>query len=223
MTTVKINQEDNFDELFDNIVCDNEVFIDVGGYNGDTVTKALQINPNLSILVIEPIKFLCDEMKHKFANNPNITIINKAAFNRKCSLIFNEYDGGFRGLSTLQKTMTELRPKGMFTNHIAKYEVRADTIDNMLLNCNIDTIDYIKIDTEGSEEQVLQGFTKYHIGTRFHVESHITNLENILQTLLEMGVDIETITVMRDGNIKEHVVGSVIGEFAKNGSEIIIR
>jgi hypothetical protein len=30
-----------------------------------------------------------------------------------------------------------------------------------------------------------------------------------------MGVDIETLTVMRDGNIKTHILGSVIGEFTK--------
>jgi len=111
--------------------------------------------------------------------------------------------------------MTELRPEGLFTHQIVKYEIQADTLDNILVENNISTVDYIKIDTEGSEEQVLQGFTKYHAGTRFHIESHITNLENILQTLLEMGVDIETLTVMRDGNIKTHILGSVIGEFTK--------
>jgi hypothetical protein len=111
--------------------------------------------------------------------------------------------------------MTELRPKGLFTNHIAKYEVKADTLDDILAEDNIQTIDYLKVDTEGSEEQVLTGFTKYHKGTRFHVESHITNLENIICRLLEMGANIEEIGVMRDGNIKEHVVGSVIGEFIK--------
>jgi FkbM family methyltransferase len=221
MTTVQISHEDNFKELFNdnvrNSARDSKVFVDVGGYDGDTVVKALQVNPNFRILAIEPIKYLCEDMKKKFVNNTNITIINKAAFNKKCSIQFNEYDGGFRGLSTLQKIMTELRPKGMFTNYISKYEVQADTLDNILAENDISTVDYIKIDTEGSEEQVLEGFTKYHARTRFHIESHITNLENILQTLLEMEVNIEKITVMRDGNIKNHVVGSVVGEFVRSG------
>jgi FkbM family methyltransferase len=215
MTIVQINTKDNFNELFNDTVCNNEIFVDVGAFNGDTVTNALLINPGLKIVAIEPIRHLCAIMKQKFSHNPNITIVNKVAYNRKCSILFNEYEGGFQGLSTLQKVMTELRPKGLFTNHIAKYEVKADTLDDILAEDNIQTIDYLKVDTEGSEEQVLTGFTKYHKGTRFHVESHITNLENIICRLLEMGANIEEIGVMRDGNIKEHVVGSVIGEFIK--------
>jgi FkbM family methyltransferase len=218
MTIVQINTKDNFEELFGSDKekqISDQVFVDVGAFNGDTITNALSINPDLKIVAIEPIRHLCRIMEQKFSHNPNITIINKVAYDRKCSLPFNEYEGGFQGLSTLQKVMTELRPKGLFTNHIVKYEVSADTIDDILTENNIETVDYIKIDTEGSEEPVLRGFTKHHKGTRFHIESHITNLENIICKLLEMGVNIEKIGVMRDGNIKEHVVGSVIGEFTK--------
>ena len=220
MTVVEIDVEDNFKELFDadkGEQVSDKVFVDVGGYDGDTVAKALDINPNLRILVIEPIKRLCDLMKQKFQSNPNITIINKAAYNKKGNIQFNEYEGWSKGLSTVQSIMTQIRPERLFTSQISKYNIEADTIDNILSDLgmsNVD-IDYIKIDTEGSEEPVLLGFTKYHKGTRFHIESHIINLENILQTLLEMGVNIEKITVGRDGNIKEHVVGSVIGEFTR--------
>ena len=223
MTIVEINTEDNFKELFNDIDYNNEniqknkVFVDVGGYNGDTVTKALECNSHLKILVIEPIKDLCDLMKQKFSHNPNITIVNKAAYDKKDNLILNEYSGWSNGLSTLQPVMVKLRPEGQFTNRILKYTIEADTIDIILSENNIRYVDYIKIDTEGSEENVLCGFTKYHVGTRFHVESHIINLENILQTLLEMGAYIERITVMRDGNIRKHVVGSVIGKFTRKG------
>ena len=218
MTLVEINNKDNFEELFGadkGEQISGQVFVDIGGYDGDTVTKALNINPNLRILVIEPIKRLCESMKQKFQSNPNITIINKAAYNKKGNIQFNEYEGWSKGLSTLQPIMTQIRPERLFTSQISKYNIEADTIDDILAENNIQTVDYIKIDTEGSEEPVLLGFTKYHKGTRFHVESHIINLENILQTLLEMGVNIEKITVARDGNIREHVVGSVIGEFTR--------
>ena len=218
MTLVEINNKDNFKELFDTDKeeqISGQVFVDIGGYDGDTVTKALDINPNLRILVIEPIKRLCESMKQKFQSNPNITIINKAAYNKKGTIQFNEYEGWSKGLSTIQPIMTQIRPERLFTNQILKYNVETDTIDDILTENNIQTVDYIKIDTEGSEEPVLLGFTKYHKGTRFHVESHIINLENIICKLLEMGADIEKITVGRDGNIKEHVVGSVIGKFTR--------
>ena len=216
MTTVEINNKDTFDLLFkDSNPKEKRVFVDVGGYDGDTVKKALDINPNLRVIVIEPIKALADVIQQKFQSNNNVTVINKAAWNSRCTISFNEYEGWSKGLSTLQPTMTQLRPTPQFTNKILKYNVEADTLDGILSDLNIGTVDYLKIDTEGSEEQVLAGFTKYHSNTRFHVEHHIINLSNILQKLQEMNndIDIEIITLARDTNIKEHVVGAVIGKF----------
>ena len=218
MTLVEINGKDTFDLLFkDNNekIKERKIFVDVGGFDGDTVKMALDLNPNLTVIVIEPIKRLAEIIRQKFLDNKNVIVVNKAAWYNKCVIPFNEYEGWSKGLSTLQPIMTQIRPERLFTSQISKYNIEADTIDDILAENNIQTVDYIKIDTEGSEEPVLLGFTKYHKGTRFHVESHIINLENILQTLLEMGVNIEKITVARDGNIKEHIVGSVIGEFTK--------
>lgn len=209
MTIIEIDNKDNFDLLFDNSK-ENRRFVDVGGYNGDTVTRALDINPNLRIIVIEPIKSLADIIKQKFQSNKNVTVINKAAWFDKCHIELNEYEGWAKGLSTIQPIMTQLRP---FTNQILKYNIEADTLDNILSDCHIDTVDYLKIDTECSEEQILKGFSKYHDGTRFHIEHHITNLSNILQRLLEMDANIENITVSRDPNIPEHIIGNVIGKF----------
>lgn len=228
MTVVEINNNDTFDLLFKNNENNGDtkrksVFVDVGGYDGDTVKVALDYNPSLRIIVIEPIKFLCEAMKKKFSNNSNVIVVNKAVYDRKDDIQFNEYDGGFKGLSTLQPIMTQLRPEGRFANQILKYNVEADTLDNILSDLNIGVIDYLKIDTEGSEEQVLAGFTKYHNGTRFHIEHHIINLSNIIQELLEVNADIEKITTFRDGNMKEQVVGAVVGKFVRYGPEIIIR
>lgn len=214
MTIIEINNNDNFGLLFENDYSkENCILVDVGGYDGDTITRALDINPNLRIIVVEPIKSLADIIQQKFQSNKKITVINKAAWANKCFIEFNEYEGWAKGLSTLQSTMTQLRPVPQFTNQILKYDIEADTLDNILSDYNIDTIDYLKIDTEGSEEQVLKGFTKYHKGTRFHVEHHITNLSNILQRLLEMNANIENVTVNRDLNIDDHVIGIVIGKF----------
>lgn len=197
MSIIEISNKDNFDEFFQ-YGQDSKVYIDVGGYDGDTVTKALQYNPNLKILVIEPIKILADKIKQKFANNPNVIIINKGAYNEKGIVQFNEYNGWSNGLSTIQPIMIQLRPEGTFTNQISKYNIETDTLDNILTENNIQIVDYIKIDTEGSEEQALEGFSKFNKQTRFHIESHITNLENILLKLLEMNSNIEKITLARD-------------------------
>jgi FkbM family methyltransferase len=213
-TSIEPSKGDNFED-FISPSRDHKVFVDVGGYDGDTVEKALQYNPNLKIIVIEPIKHLCETIKKKFINNPNVTVVNKAAWNKTCDIEFNEYTGWSKGLSTLQPSMTQVRPAPLFTTHIDKYDVKADTLNNILSELNIQAVDYLKIDTEGSEEQVLEGFSKYNNGTRFHVEHHITNLANILDKLLEIGTNVEKVTVFRDCNVKEHVVGAVIGTFKK--------
>lgn len=218
MTKIEIGNRDYFDEFFKDAK-PGQIFVDVGAFNGDTVDIALKYG--LKIIAIEPIKHLCEAMKQKFAGNTNITIINKAAWSNKCSLEFNEYEGWAKGLSTLQPGMTQLRPAPQFTNNILKYDVEADTLDNILSENNIQDVDYLKIDTEGSEDEVLSGFTfrnpmKYYNETKFHIESHITNLENILQRLLEMHAQIDIVALSRDPNIKEHVLGTIIGTFTSS-------
>lgn len=221
MTIVEFDKYNTFDLFFqdnDNNVKENKVFVDVGGYDGDTVKTALEYNPNLRIIVIEPIKTLADIIKQKFLLNKNVTVVNKAVWSCKCNIPFNEYEGGLKGLSTLRPVMVELR--SVLTGRIIRYDVEADTLDNILSDLDVNIVDYLKIDTEGSEEQVLKEFTKYNNDTRFHIEHHVINLSNIIQELLEVNADIEKITTFRDGNIKEQVVGAVIGKF-RRGIEFI--
>lgn len=215
MTKIEISNEDYFEDLFKDTK-PGQIFVDVGAYNGDTVELALKYNPHLKIIAIEPIQHLCELMKQKFKHNSNIIIVNKAAWSTKKQIRFNEYNGWSNGLSTVQSFMTELRPYPQFTTNISKYIVDADTLDNILTENNIQRADLLKVDTEGSEEYVLAGFTKFNNGTRFHIESHIMNLENILQKLLEQHTQIDTIGLARDPNIKEHVLGTVIGTFLNN-------
>lgn len=213
MTLIEISNKDSFSSLFHDVSSDKTVFVDVGAYNGDTVTKALDINPNLRVIAIEPIRSLANDMLQKFQSNKNVTVVNKAVWSNRQYIQLYEYEGWSKGLSTLKPIMTKLRPIHQFTPNILNYEVQGDLLDNILSEYNIDTVDYIKIDTEGSEDDVLASFTKYRKGTRFHIEFHIVNLENILQRLLEMDADIEKITLSRDPNIKDHITGAIIGEF----------
>jgi FkbM family methyltransferase len=216
MTIIETTDKGYFDDFFKGIER-NHVFVDVGAFNGDTIDIALKYNPDIKIIAIEPIKSLYESIKTKYASNPGIQAVNKAAWGSKCTAEFNEYEGWAIGLSTLKLEMLKLRPEPEFTPHISKYQVECNTLDNILASTGIETVDYIKIDTECSEEEVLSGFTKYHAGTRFHIEFHITNLANILQRLLEMNACIETVAMRRDSNIKSHVVGTIVGHFTDLG------
>lgn len=189
-----------------------QVYVDVGAYDGDTIVSTLSNCSDLRVVGIEPIKALCDEMTKKFKGNSKVIIVNKACWREKGTIAFQEYQGWGRGLSTVKAFMTQLRPVPYFGTSILKYDIEADTLDNILADCGIDSVDYLKVDTEGSEEEVLLGFTKYQPGTQFHIEHHIFNLANILQRLLEMGARIDRVTVSRDPNVNSHIIGVIAGE-----------
>jgi len=188
-----------------------QVYVDVGAYDGDTITTPFFLNrcPGLRIVGIEPVKELCDQMRQKFKDNKQITIINKACWQEKGNIIFHEYSNPYKGLSAIKEIMTQLRP----WPQIVQYAVEADTLDNILASLGIDEVDYLKVDTEGSEEEVLLGFTRYHPGTQFSIEFHIFNLANILQRLLEMSAKIDVVIMSRAPHVFSHVVGHVRGEF----------
>ena len=152
MTKIEVSNRDYFEDFFkDTRIGQMQTYVDVGAFNGDTVDIALKYNSNLYIIAIEPIKELCEDMKKRFAGNSNITIVNRAICGSKVNREFNEYSGWAKGLSTIQPDMTRLRPEPVFTQHILKYMVECNTLDNILSELNIDTVDYIKIDTEVSE------------------------------------------------------------------------
>lgn len=191
------------------------VYVDVGAYNGDTVAMALNICPELKIVAIEPIKSMCDEVKQKF---PQVTAVNKACWSGRGTARFYEYEGWGKGLSTLKPSMTVMRPVPAFGTNILQYDIEVDTLDHILQG--ISTVDYLKVDTEGSEEEVLLGFTKYHQGTKFHIEFHIVNLGNVLLTLKEMGAKIDKVSLYRDPNVNSHVIGAITGKFGKAKAHI---
>lgn len=218
---LEIDTEGYTQKAFTNMKA-GQVYVDVGAYDGDTIISTLSNCPGLRIIGIEPIKTLCDEMNQKFKGNSKITIVNKACWSGKGIITFNEYMGWGKGLSTIKPFMTQLRPVPVFGTDILKYEVEADTLDNILESCGIDKVDYLKVDTEGSEEEVLLSFTKYHLGTQFHIEFHMVNLANILQTLVEMGASIDKVTISRDPNVNSHVIGAITGEFTRAGKSLRI-
>jgi len=189
-----------------------QIYVVVGAYNGDDIAEYLNLCSGLRVVGIEPIKELCDRMRQRFKDNEQITIINKACWKEKDNITFHEYMGAYDGLSTLKEIMARLRPWPW----IPEYEIETDTLDNILASLSIDEVDYLRVDTEGSEEEVLLGFTKYYPGTQFHIEFHALNLANVLQRLLEMSAKIDKVLMCREPTNNSHVCGVITGEFAES-------
>ena len=210
MNTKLILSDDDFLDDFFSRMQAGGIYVDVGAYNGDTIERAIEKCSGLDVIGIEPLKELYDEMVERFKSRDSIKAVNKACWNKKGTKTFYEYTERAKGLSTTQEIMTQLRSKS-YTG--IKYDVEVDTIDNILNEYEMDTVDYLKIDAEGAEVEILAGFTKHHPETLFHIETHIFNLAMILQVLMEMGASISKIALHRDNLNINYVVGTIMGDF----------
>lgn len=129
------------EEIYTDYLAPNndEILMDLGAYDGDTVREFLDITDNKfrRIFAVEAdeknYKKLCDKTAHL----EKIETFNIAAWNKKDTLFFEKKKGRNSKLSVT-----------------GKIEVRADSVDNILHG---ERITLLKMDIEGSEEKALDG------------------------------------------------------------------
>ena len=134
--------EQYFDkQLIPNI--NNIIFLDGGGYVGDTIPQIINNFPNFKkIYLIEPNLLHINIAKRDFENIQNIQFIN-------C------------GLGSQKIITKDIPNKSNNCNH--NYQAQnINTIDNIIK----ESIDFIKLDIEGAEQDAIRGATntikKYH-------------------------------------------------------------
>ncbi|MBR3835478.1 MAG: FkbM family methyltransferase [Clostridia bacterium] len=117
----------------------DEIFMDLGAYDGDTVREFLQATGGEyeKIIAVEPDEKNYRKLTDKTSELKNITTYNLAAWDTKETLFFEKKKGRNSKLSTA-----------------GKVEVQADSVDNIL---NGEKITVLKMDIEGSEEKALDG------------------------------------------------------------------
>ena len=120
-----------------------EVFIDAGAYEGDSIIKLLdKTNGHYkTIYAFEPDKYSYNKLKEMIKKRglKNIIIYNKGVWNKKDKLKFNiNSDAG---------TMSAISKNG-------KNYIEVDTIDNLVDNSKAT---YIKIEVQGSAIEALKG------------------------------------------------------------------
>ena len=117
----------------------NIVFIDGGGYVGDTVSEVIKNYPDYKkIYSIEPIKENLRIAKRDLAEFKNIEFINCGLSNKKQTLNFNE-----------EKSFSSMFGTG-------SQSIEVDALDNLIQ----ERVDYIKLDIEGAEQDALKGAKK---------------------------------------------------------------
>lgn len=115
----------------------DEVFIDAGGYNGDTAKRFIEVTNGIydSIYILEPNKILATECREK-VNERNCYVVEKGAWNESTKLAFDMADAS----STILVSADEV--------------IETISIDELL---DGKRATYIKMDIEGAEYKALLG------------------------------------------------------------------
>ena len=132
--------------------------LDIGANIGNYSNEIL-INSNCDVLAIEPLKnaiFKLEQIKKKYKKRFNFLNVALSNINKKKVILYcSKGDDSKYGLSALQNY--EKKIKHFIVNN--KIKVKLLTI-NSLFKTNFD-FDFVKIDTEGSEMDVLKGASNF--------------------------------------------------------------
>ncbi|WPR71618.1 FkbM family methyltransferase [Flavobacterium sp. NG2] len=138
-----INKEQYFVKDIINL-SENEVFIDAGAYNGDTLLKFINsVNGKYKeIICFEPDSNSYSKLTNRVKgdNIRNVRTINKGVWSGKKALRFNSNDCNAE--------------RSYLSESLGEIEVQCDSIDNVL---NGQEATFIKMDIEGAEMEALKG------------------------------------------------------------------
>ncbi len=130
-----------------------DLFFDIGAHLGDKSKQFL--DKKLQAVMVEPLPKCVEELKLRFQNEKNIKIIQKAVGKEAGNLNLE-----VNSKMPTTSTMAEHWKKGRFSNEKWDKKILVDvtTLDILIKEYGIP--DYIKIDVEGFEFDVLQGLSK---------------------------------------------------------------
>jgi FkbM family methyltransferase len=146
-----------------------------GGFNSDDFFHK-RYNQFFEPILVEPIS---GEANKLMATNKYV--INKAFWSEKTKKKINLLGNRLGSSSVYQPDINlfdlhQIKKKDYKNFDITKIiEVDCDTISSSLLNLKINSLDYLKIDTQGSELEILKGIGEYR-PLLLKIEGHIHSM-----------------------------------------------
>lgn len=131
---------ENFVELEE-----NDVVVEVGAFVGGFTTVASEIAD--CVIAIEPNASLDHALSFNTRKHENVIIVPKAAWEFETTV---ELNTSFRPYEN-----SIFSPDAYDKNEVC--EVVADTVPNIVREIGVDEIDYLKVEAEGAEPEVLNG------------------------------------------------------------------
>ena len=161
----KSNNTHNFSNLIDSLLKNKKIIaLDVGalgGFNSDNFFSD-RYNKFFEEILIEPINTEAEKLKNEKY------IINKGLWSKKEKKKLYILDKRL-GSSSMYKPeeknfdLNDIKEKDFENFKVTReIEIECDTLDNQLSEMNIKNLDYLKIDTQGAELEILKGMKSYH-------------------------------------------------------------
>ena len=180
----KSNEKHNFTNLISDLLKNEKIIsLDVGAQGGFNTDKFFPSKYNCFFkdILIEPINSEAEKLKH------NKFIINKGLWSKKEKKKLNILENRL-GSSSMYEPDEELfdlhdLKKKDYENYkvTSSVEIECDTLTNQLKELEINKLDYLKIDTQGAELEILKGIGEYRpllIKTEAHFFSMYKNVPN---------------------------------------------
>ncbi len=184
-----------------------KTFIDVGAFEGKYTDLILKIQEKCKVIMMEPQSKYYSLLKEKYKNN-NLIKIMKIGISDKETLLklkINKHEITST-FSQFNDTNKYLNYKAiLFNSNLKNMTTNSENIEVFPLSLilqknNLDSIDLIKIDTEGHEYEVLYGMGDYikkinYILVEFHIDKIYENYnpDKIHNFLLENGFTLQKI------------------------------
>ena len=169
------NNKYNFNKLIKKLLEDEKIIaLDVGaqgGFNSDNFFPR-KYNEYFEDILIEPIKEEAEKLKKKKF------IINKGLWSKKENKKLFILDNRLGSSSMYQPDernfdLHNIKNKDFNDYKITRtIEIECDTLSNQLSELNIKKLDYLKIDTQGAELDILKGIGSYR-PLLIKIEAHI--------------------------------------------------
>lgn len=135
------------------LIHDGDVVFDVGANVGNWTNNVLSNHKNVCICAFEPIPNLVESMKKRFKDKDDVSVYELAIFSEQKRFSFDYYENN----SVLSGIYHQSWVKPWSGHEPQKIEVEATTLDIFCSDKKFDHINFLKIDTEGSELNVLLG------------------------------------------------------------------
>ena len=172
------NEKHNFSSLISHILKNEKIIsLDVGaqgGFNSDKFFPS-KYNCFFKDILIEPINSEAEKLKH------NKFIINKGLWSKKEKKKLNILENRLGSSSMYEPDeklfdLHDLKKKDYENYKVTNsVEIECDTLTNQLKELEINKLDYLKIDTQGAELEILKGIGEYR-PLLIKVEAHFFSM-----------------------------------------------